>query len=109
MRPSIVLPALIVIGLGAGAFYYVLKRTPREAASPATRVLATLPPFVLENERGESLGLHDLLGSVWVADFIFTRCAGTCPMITRAMADLARASAADPALASVRFVSISVD
>ena len=108
MRLRNVVLALLLIGLGAGAVY-VLKRTPRQAAAPPARVLATLPPFVLESERGESLGLHDLLGSVWVADFIFTRCAGTCPMITSAMAELARESQADPALASVRFVSISVD
>src|SRR5262245_44138728 len=41
------------------------------------RPLAVLPEFVLENERGESFGLLDLRGRVWIADFIFTRCAGT--------------------------------
>src|SRR5262249_9494553 len=54
-------------------------------------------------------GRVDLHGSVWVADFIFTRCAGTCPMITQRMAELQAACASDPALKDIRFVSISVD
>ena len=43
----------------------------QRAASPANapRVLATLPEFVLENDRGESIGLSDLRRNVWVADF----------------------------------------
>ncbi|HZN02527.1 MAG TPA: FG-GAP-like repeat-containing protein [Candidatus Polarisedimenticolia bacterium] len=79
------------------------------AGGPGLRVLATLPEFVLENERGDSFGLLDLRGRVWVADFIFTRCAGTCPMITERMADLAAAIDRDPSLAEIRLVSISVD
>jgi cytochrome oxidase Cu insertion factor (SCO1/SenC/PrrC family) len=79
------------------------------AGKSPPRVLAALPEFVLENERGESYGLEDLHGSVWVGDFIFTRCAGTCPMITRRMGELQAACAADPALQDVRFISISVD
>ena len=74
-----------------------------------TRVLIRLPEFVLENAQGDSSGLLDLRGTVWIADFIFTRCAGTCPMITARMAGLAAACASDPALKDVRFVSISVD
>ena len=75
----------------------------------APRVLAVLPEFTLEDQRGESFGLLDLRGRVWVADFIFSRCAGTCPMITERMAELAAALERDPALAEVRLVSLSVD
>ena len=82
---------------------------PANGAGRAARSLAVLPEFVLENERGESFGLLDLRGRVWVADFIFTRCAGTCPMITEKMVALAAALEKDPALAEVRLVSISVD
>ena len=75
----------------------------------APRVLLALPEFALENQRGETYGLADLRGTVWVADFIFTRCAGTCPMITHRMAALQRDLEADPALGGVRLVSLSVD
>lgn len=82
---------------------------PPAAATPALRVLATLPEFVLEDERGESVNLHDLHGTVWVADFIFTRCAGTCPLITHGVAELSRQLGSSPLLKAVKFVSFSVD
>ena len=72
---------------------------------PPLKVLATLPEFVLESQEGKSVDLHDLHGAVWVADFIFTRCAGTCPLLTRALADLSR----EPASKEAKFVSFSVD
>jgi cytochrome oxidase Cu insertion factor (SCO1/SenC/PrrC family) len=84
-------------------------RTAAGASGAAPRALAMLPEFVLENDRGESFGLEELHGRVWVGDFIFTRCAGTCPMISHRMAELQEATAADPALGEVRFVSLSVD
>jgi cytochrome oxidase Cu insertion factor (SCO1/SenC/PrrC family) len=113
--------SLVLAGLFALAVVVVLLReynwlgaadrpdgaAPEEARRP--RVLLHLPEFVLENERGESSGLLDLRGKVWVGDFIFTRCAGTCPMISARMAQLAAACASDPALQEVRFVSISID
>ena len=79
------------------------------AESSAPRVLATLPTFVLENERAENTGLTDLRGSVWVADFIFTRCAGTCPVITRRMAELEKELDSSASLRDVKLVSFSVD
>jgi len=79
------------------------------SSSIAPRVLATLPEFALENERAENAGLSDLHGRVWVANFIFTRCAGTCPVITRRMAELAKALDASPSLRDVKLVSFSVD
>src|SRR5438034_4668898 len=79
------------------------------SSSSGPRVLAILPEFVLENERGESTGRSDLYGTVWVADFIFTRCAGTCPMITHRMAELQKELVSSPSLRDVKLVSFSVD
>lgn len=45
-------------------------------------MLAALPEFTLTAQDGEPFGSKDLRGKVWVADFIFTRCASTCPMQT---------------------------
>ncbi len=78
-------------------------------AGPGARVIATLPEFMLEDERGQPFGLDDLLGQVWIADFIFTRCAGTCPLITQRMAALSKQLAAAPATREVKLVSFSVD
>lgn len=71
-------------------------------------ILSTVPDFSLTERSGEPLGLADLRGKVWVADFIFTNCAGTCPIMTTAMADLQKAALAEN-LSDVKLVSITVD
>ena len=68
-------------------------------------VLAAVPDFFFTDHRNQPLTSQDLQGHVWVADFIFTRCAGPCPVMTQRMVSLAR-KVTDP---NVRFVSFSVD
>ena len=48
----------------------------------SVKVFGNLPNFEFTDQSDETFGSNDLLGKVWVADFIFTRCAGTCPMQT---------------------------
>lgn len=71
-------------------------------------ILSTVPEFSLTERSGAPLGLADLRGKVWVADFIFTNCAGTCPIMTTAMTDLQKMALAEN-LSDVRLVSITVD
>jgi protein SCO1 len=49
--------------------------------------LATLPDFSMTAiAEGEApFGLKQMLGRVWVADFIFTRCGGPCPLLSQRM------------------------
>lgn len=68
--------------------------------------LYSLPTFELTDSNGEPFTQEDLAGRFWVADFIFTTCAGPCPIMSSRMADLARAFADNPA---VHFLSISVN
>jgi len=49
-------------------------------------VIATLPRFELLDQSGAAFGSKDLDGRVWVASFIFTRCATVCPLTTATMA-----------------------
>jgi cytochrome oxidase Cu insertion factor (SCO1/SenC/PrrC family) len=74
------------------------------AAEPETPVLM-LPEFVLENERGESVGLQDLHGTVWVADFVSTRCEEPCTSLTRKMTELMH----EVERKDLKFLSVSVD
>ncbi|MEE8170421.1 MAG: SCO family protein, partial [Phycisphaerae bacterium] len=69
-------------------------------------VLYELPAFTLTERSGAALSGRDLAGRVWIADFIFTFCAGPCPMMTQRMGEL-QASLAD--LEKLRLVSFSVD
>jgi len=48
-------------------------------------VFGQVADFVLTNQNGQTVTLADLRGRVWVADIIFTRCAGPCPRMTRQM------------------------
>ena len=64
-----------------------------------------LPDFRLTNQQGQPLGLSDMKGKIWVADFIFTNCPTICPAMTQEMARLQSEFVADP----VHFVSFSVD
>lgn len=69
-------------------------------------VYGQLPGFSLVNRDGRPVGLRDLAGKAWVADFVFTRCPASCPMMSSRMARLERSLPPD---AEVRLVSISVD
>ncbi|HXB60620.1 MAG TPA: SCO family protein, partial [Candidatus Acidoferrales bacterium] len=44
--------------------------------------------FTLTNQEGQVTTLADLTNHVWVADIIFTRCAGPCPHMTAQMKSL---------------------
>ncbi|MCZ6635035.1 MAG: SCO family protein [bacterium] len=69
-------------------------------------VLGKLPDFSLVERSGEALGLADLKGKVWLAGFVFTHCAGPCPLISAQMSALQRPLAE---FEDVRLVSFSVD
>ncbi len=55
---------------------------------PAPPDLGQAPDFELVNRNGETVANTDLLGSPWVANFIFTRCGLSCPRMTAAMVRL---------------------
>ena len=69
-------------------------------------VFGVVPTFSLINQSGASVDRDALRGSVWIAEFIFTRCAGQCPLMAARLAQLQRHFAREP---RVRFVSITVD
>ena len=63
-----------------------------------------VPAFQLTDQAGQPFTSGSLKGRAWIADFIFTSCAGTCPQMTARMASLQ--AKLPPA---VQLVSISVD
>jgi len=69
-------------------------------------VLGTVPPFTLTNQAEKTITLSHFEGTVWVADFFFTSCAGPCPEMTKQMKRLADRTQGGE---RVRFVSITVD
>lgn len=66
--------------------------------------LASLPEFTMTAvgpSATREFGRPDLLGKVWVVDFIFTHCAGPCPILSTRLAALGRDLPADIGLITV--------
>lgn len=61
------------------------SRPPTPAPPP---ILGQAPDFELVNRDGRTIAKRDLEGSIWIADFIFTRCGLSCPRMTEIMARL---------------------
>jgi len=68
--------------------------------------LFPVPNAKLVSDAGQPVELDAMKGNVTVYDFIFTNCAGTCPMMT---AQMRKITDKIDRKAPVRFVSISVD
>jgi protein SCO1/2 len=87
---------------------YLLLLTMFGCQSPPEelRDLGEVPAFALTNQDGKPFGSKDLLGQVWVANFLFTSCPTSCPPLAKATAalqDLLRAEGKG------KIVTISVD
>jgi len=83
----------------------VRLRSQGTAAGGAPPVLAAVAPFALTNQQGVTVTQSDLLGKVWVADVIFTRCAGPCLRMSALMSKLQQRLPTDAAM----LVSLTTD
>lgn len=94
---------VLLLAVVAAGLWLVMSRP---SSGPDLPRLGAAPEFTLVSEQGKTVTRADLAGSVWIADFIFTRCGGSCPILSARMAALAERTAAVPA---IRFVSFGVD
>ena len=69
-------------------------------------VLNELPQFALVDHDGEPFPRSGLEGRLWVADFIFTSCQSSCPVLTAHMRGLQQRVSDVP---DASFLSVSVD
>jgi protein SCO1 len=69
-------------------------------------VIRAVPEFALTDQNGQTVTNADLRGKIWIADFIFTRCAGPCPLMTARMLEMQKALVKTP---EVKLVSVTVD
>lgn len=67
-----------------------------------------LADFKYTNQDNQEIGLKDLEGKVWVADFIFTNCEDVCMPMTANMKKL-QDLAKKEGIKNIEFVSFSVD
>jgi len=109
--PVIVLGGICTAGLGVALGH---RLDPTQAAgatpfcdpsSPTAMVGAPVPPFTAVDQRGNAVTDRDFHGKPWIADFIFTSCTASCPILTGRLIALQHQLAGVP----VGFVSFSVD
>jgi protein SCO1 len=73
---------------------------------PPLPIDGQIADFTLTNEDGTVTTLADLTNHVWVADIIFTRCAGPCPRMTAQMKSIQDSLSAN---GNVRLVTLTTD
>ena len=84
----------------AAAFIYK-RLAPEPVPLP---VIGPVGEFTLTNQHGRVISATDFRGHVWIANIIFTRCAGPCPLMTRAMKEIQ-----DTTDKGIRLVTLTTD
>jgi len=109
--PSSRLPQTLWLGLGLllgflGLAYLLSLAEFNRQHRQSLPVIGAVADFTLTNQDGKVTTLSDLTNRVWVADIIFTRCAGPCPIITGHMKSL---EVALPKTSNARLVTLTTD
>jgi protein SCO1 len=86
-------PRTVWLGMGLvfgllGLTYIVALTKMERTRQNILPVLGRIADFTLTNQDGQLATLADLTNHVWIADIIFTRCAGPCPRMTAQMKSL---------------------
>ena len=74
--------ALILVGL------QLVKNASPSVTQSTEPDYGTVPSFELFDQLGNTFTKDELLGDVWVVDFVFTTCAGPCPVMTAQFSEL---------------------
>jgi protein SCO1/2 len=90
--------------IGAGLVKRQRARQQEQAQTEQLEAFGAVPAFTLVDQDNAPVSAESLKGEPWVADFVFTRCAGPCPVMTAKMADLQKQI--DP---KVKLITVSVD
>src|SRR6516164_374359 len=78
----------------------------RNEKRPQLPIIGQIADFTLTNQDGQVTTLASLTNHIWVADIIFTRCAGPCPRMTAQMKTVQDRLAPD---SNVRLVTLTTD
>lgn len=97
---------LIFLALFALAFALWLFGAAKNLREPPLPVLGSVADFTLTNQDGQATTLAAFTNRVWVADIIFTRCAGPCPRMTGQMHTVQTLLPAD---SPARLVTLTTD
>ena len=104
-------PLTIWVGFGLlfsllGLMYLLSLVEYGRARQKALPVIDEVADFTLTNQEGNVTTLADLSNHVWIADIIFTRCAGNCPIMSTQMKSLQDAL---PSTGQAKLVTLTTD
>lgn len=102
---------LVWVGLGLTAalvllFFLLVMLRLRATWRAPLPVLGEVAAFTLTNQNGTPVSLSNLQGHIWVADIIFTRCAGPCLKMSRQLKDIQEAL---PSSSHAKLVTLTTD
>ena len=108
----LVIPALIFVFLKVFAknhfsipVYYSIDSVKTDNGFKITKA-HQIPDFSLINQNGVTITSKDLIGTIKVVDFFFTRCPGICPKMTNQLTRVQEVFIEDE---DVKLISITVD
>lgn len=104
-RTSLWVGGGLLAGMLLMYFLLALAETKKGRTAPLPMRLP-VAGFSLMNQAGQVTTLADLTNRVWVADIIFTRCASSCPIMSRQMKSLQDAL---PAESRAKLVSLTTN
>jgi protein SCO1 len=104
-RTLAIFGGLALAGAAASLVFLAAAIQKAESSQPLP-VIRPVADFALTNQNGQLVSRADLRGHVWVADVIFTRCAGPCLKMSRQMKELQQAL---PAASGARLVTLTTD
>lgn len=104
MPRSLWIGLIFLLGLLCIAVLLALAEV--RGSQPPLPVYGNIANFTLTNQNDQVTTLADLTNHVWVADIIFTRCAGQCPRMTSQMKSLQELLSNDT---NARLVSLTTD
>jgi len=108
-------PGKLVLHPGWVAFAALALAVPmgvlllRQRPAPDLPMLGDLPAFSLIAEDGRAFGRDDLLGRVWIADFVFTSCSDAGPLLQAKMRKIQDRLIPLEQGGNISLLSISVD
>jgi protein SCO1/2 len=104
-------PRTVWLGMGLcfgllGLIYLAGLTKMERARQSNLPVISRISDFTLTNQNGQVTTLADLSNHIWVADIIFTRCAGPCPRMTGQMKSLQDSL---PSTSAAKLVTLTTD
>jgi cytochrome oxidase Cu insertion factor (SCO1/SenC/PrrC family) len=101
-----VVGSVVAVIIGFGMLVLLGPGFSGRTSQPALPPIGAVPNFSLLERSGQPVTKTDLLGRVWVVDFMFTTCVEACPLLSSRMSELQTAFASE---VDFRLVSITLD